>query len=1153
MPTKHMSQSWRVRGARATPSGAFRLAAVLTGLALACHADPERLAPEALEAEQARIEDVRKLHRLTVQTLHDARALALYLKGWGGPDRDAEVESLMVEAEGLYGLVRGPDHGALALQAAQDLSSTNRLTPDALALVERARRLAAHEVTAFHTRAGKLAADLTVQIVSQASRTRTWRVVSQPEPWPLDTAREAQRQDGLRFGWQLDARFFEQPAAQQDELLRQAASLGASFTDMDWAPACDWALIEHEPGVFDFGPLDAAIDRLAGHGFQTAPRLRTLTGTPPAWLTAEFGTACRFTTHQRTRTGATTTNVTGVNLFHAPTGQAFTRFLTAYAAHLKTRQPHVKAVYADNQKEIEALADTSAAMEQFWRTWSGTDTPWVTPEQLDDADAPRDENARVRAEACREAWLLAFVGQIRDALKAGWSDLAVQTPTQGDDFHRLIDAHTGPSRDLAALCRLADNPSTATDSPASFALLRSLSEGRPLWSHMVHSGCGTCGSAAVAHAAFYDTAHIVHGGYERSLRADFPNVWFRYPDRRLGDSGIGNHWLTPRRMQEMAPTLLNTRPAPARVAVLWSQTSLRRDRHAAAFKGALAWGHLLQRIHVPYDYLDEAGLGTRLARYRVLILPETQAMPPQSAVWIRDWVRQGGSLLGFGAPGLYDDQGRRNPALPLADVFGADLARLRVPGPIRPDRLETTHPEGSFQFGNLPPRDYKFRSDLTAALAPRDGTPRAWFAGDAEEPAIVEHRFGAGQALLCGFPLGFEYWESAPYELAFGMSHFRHTNYNMEQKRYERWVAAELTRLGLVPAVILSQGRFLRTQRGDDPDWYHIYRDGPGYQEYIFESEQPVRSVLAFPRVREGVDGLYIGLVHTEANYLWERGYFRSTLAGGFVSVDVAIPGAPVPATVTVLDVRLGVPVVCTAPKRAAGAAASEPPRLRFETWVPAAQAALFALSTNATVRLFGPATPPGEAPAELAARVAAHAAGDLPAAIEIDNPAAVVAFLNARRGTTLHIGCGDRRFQPAAQALALWLTNTLAIAADVTLAGPRASCRNDYMDSFGWPSYGGDPLHAEILLGNCQDNGLMWRFLTLHGECGWLPLEVNQDFPGTGRALIMTSMPFVTRADGKRGGKAHASQLVLGASDPGDVQRAVTALQSLFETRSAP
>ena len=1134
-------------------------------------------AQDALVAEQERVEDLRKLHRAAIAVIQDNRTLARYLAKWGGPDRDPEVDTMMVEAEGLYGVVRASDHGGQSLQVARDLelnqlrktkrdaegkdadvSSIPLPEPDEaqLALLASARRFAAADVIDLFDRATAMKAELVSQIRAKASEARPFEIVYEPMPWTDDPVREASRADGLQYGWSLNDEFFGQSDEDQAYMVGKAAAMGVRFANIDWAPASDWALMEPNRGEYDFAALDHALALLRTRGIHAVPRLRTMTGTPPAWLAEAAGDTCRMSVAKRDNKGVVSTNAVGINLSDEATRAAYSSFLTAYAAHLRdTAADMVDAISGDTRIELEAPADLSAAIDREWRA-AGNDSPWIPPESPEAGDK-LDTAARLRAESFRERWMVRYYETIRDALKAGWPEAAVQLPVSSDDFHRMIDAITGASRDFAALATVADIDSTATDSPAGFNLLRSLAGGRQIWNHMIHSGCGMCGSTAASHVPFYDSVHIIHGDQGRSMRQNFPGSWFRYADRQISDNGIGNHWIAPLRMQEIAPTLLGTRPVDAEVAVLWSQCSLRLAKKNF-YKSAMAWGHLLQRIQMPYDYIAEDALADALPRYRVLILPNCQSMRSSDAATIREWVRDGGILLGFGAPGLYDETGaiaadaEGNAALPLSDVFGAGVAAMRQPGPVQPDKLQTTHPEGCFQFGNLPPRDYKFRTDLAATLSAGEGTPRAWYDGAGTEVAIVEHRFGEGEALLCGFPLGFEYWESAPYELALGMTHHRNPNHNAEQKRYEAWTLSELSRRGISRPVVLPHARYLRSQRGDDPDWYHVYRNGPNYQEYMFEEERPVRASYAFARRREGVDATYVGIANTEINYMWERGYFCSTLAGAFVTAEVAVPEAPAEGAGLVVDARLGVPVPfgVTPAKDATESAPASPARLSFTAWIPAAQSAMFAVTSGSSVRLFGEGMNTGDDFAAVRARVEAAAAGErLAEGVTLFHPDLYFGFFESllEKGEAV-IGCGDRRFLSAANSLAKDLNDRFGIAAKVTMAGARIeNCRDDYMDGYGWASCGKVPLHADILVGNCQDNGLMYDFISLQGACRWLPLEVNQDFPGVGRSIVMLSSPYSSRADGRHSAQADATprQLVIGASQPADAEAAAAKMHN--------
>jgi len=1114
--------------------------------------------PAAARQELECIEDLRLLHWYAIEDIHDSKALAMYLVGWGGPNRTGEAESLMQEAEDVYGVLRSVDHGGMALQAEIDASAAPPAGQPAnqpafagpsqaqFDLLQRARRSVAPQVTALCNTVKALKGDLTRQINEQAAQKAKWQVESKPEPWselpvsyplPIAATREADARLGFQRGIALAEPFFKMTDAEQDYALRKAAKTGINYANISCPAISNWAEIERVRGTYDFAALDTAIKRFAKYGIRVCPMLATFTGTSPQ-LMVDIDSAApsnhQFTTTGKGKDGKVLNTGSGINLFNPPTGEAFGKFLAAYAAHLKEKwAAQADAVFVEaGQFEVEAPEDESSAMDAYWRKWSKGNTPWRTPEAIL-ADPQPDEAAVVRAEMCREAWLLDYVRTVSAGLKKGWPELRVQTKTVNDDFHRLQAKVTGKARDLYALCQLTDNPGTGSTAPMSMEMLRSFGNGRWTWAWAMHSGSGATPAACYAEGPFHDLSRMTGGWFVGNMmRQNYPGSWFRYKDRQLGDFGIGSYMMSARRAQEVSPVVLNTAAAPAEIAILWSQASLRRSRTWQLCQSALAWGHMLTRTGIRYDYIPESGLTERLKPYKILILPNTQSMADSTCAAIGDWAKRGGIVLGFGAPGLYDEFGRRRTSLPLANVFGADLASMRVPGVITPDKLETTHSEGSFTFGNPPPRPYKFEANLTAALKPAGGTPRAWFSEEGKDVAIVENNIGQGKAMLCGFDVGFEYWESATYELTYGLTHSRHSNYNFEQKRYEAWTVKELDKLGIKRDLTLPVGNFLRAQRGDDPDWFHCFRNGPQYSEYMFEEERPVRTVTSWLRKRQGIDNLYIGLAHTEGNYYWDRGYLRCMLTGAEITASVATPGD----AAVVFDARLRVPVP----------SAANDGRLEFRTWLPMAKSAAFAVAPAGKVRLFGDPKPTGIAPEQLAQAAATNDAGPAMADVEILEPARIAAFVSALKGTSIVIGCADARFKPAAQALADWLKQNYQIDSRITAEGPRGSCRFDYMDSFGWTGYPDDPVQAAVVIGNCQDNGLMWKFVKLSGNVRWLPLEVNQNFPGAGRSIVMLSSPVTTDGGGNITKKDTPQQLVIGASLPGEAMMGVKAFQNL-------
>jgi len=715
-------------------------------LVLWCATCPAATRGDAV-GEAERIEDLRLLHYYGIAEVHKAKALAIYLQGWGGPDRRGDVETLMQEAEDVYGALVAADRGAQALLVGLEAGGDAAPSEGQLELVRRARCSAASEVRAFYQRCRALRDELAREVNQVAIQKVKWQVVSRPEPWN-DPAREADRAAGHQRGCNMRDGFFEEPAEVTDYAFTKFAKAGLSYCLTGYDPACNWGRIETAPGAYDFSKLDAMLDRLTRGGLRTCLMLNTLCGDPPAWHRERHGDECTLAAPANAQAGKPAVR-RGINLFHKETGDAFARFLTAYAAHLKERSAaQVDAIFVQSiqgweQSEIEAPVHESQAMDAFWKEWSKTDVPWRTPESILKDEHP-GEAAVARAEMCREAWLHEYVRRVTAALKQGWPGVRVQSLTVNDDFHRLMNtAYTGRSHNARELCGLTDNPSSAASSPASLSLYRSLAGGRWLWSWGTHSGGGTTAGADFAHQPFFDVSRIsFFSALGHLVRMRYPANWYRYQDGQLGGFGLGSYAMTHRRVQEFGPVLLNTAIPRADVAILWSQSTRRRDRSRHLLRETLGWGHLLKRTNVHYDYVAEDDLAATLPGCKLLILPNAQSLPAAACDAIRAWVQEGGIVLGSGAPGLYDEFGTRRDSLPLADVFGADVARMRVPAPITPDKLETSHPEGA--YCPKPPVDYKFKADLTAALKPLTGKPWACFAATENDVAIVENAFGKG-------------------------------------------------------------------------------------------------------------------------------------------------------------------------------------------------------------------------------------------------------------------------------------------------------------------------------------------------------------------------------------------------------------------------
>lgn len=162
-------------------------------------------------------------------------------------------------------------------------------------------------------------------------------------------------------------------------------------------------------------------------------------------------------------------------------------------------------------------------------------------------------------------------------------------------------------------------------------------------------------------------------------------------------------------------------------------------RHFQVVEGlyrALHHSHL-----APEAVFAESLTPERLANRKLLLMVDTRLLTDQEIDLLRDWVRNGGTLVAMGPTSLYDQWGRQREDFALADVFGAsyrgsiDTPGAIVPGePLRRMRLDL--PESIA----LPPaRPAELVQPTTAAVM------ATWTDG---QPAVLHSRFGHGAAWL---------------------------------------------------------------------------------------------------------------------------------------------------------------------------------------------------------------------------------------------------------------------------------------------------------------------------------------------------------------------------------------------------------------------
>ncbi len=253
-------------------------------------------------------------------------------------------------------------------------------------------------------------------------------------------------------------------------------------------------------------------------------------------------------------------------------------------------------------------------------------------------------------------------------------------------------------------------------------------------------------------------------------------------------------------VQRRKPWLVHKRPEPWAALVMSDNTrnfygrsaGLVEDRYLASVLGAF---RAAMEEHLPLTVINDWNLNAEdLARYKVLILPNTACLDQSQTAAIRQFVLDGGGLVASLDSSLFDEFGTPRSNFALADVLGVDFRGLpptvdqrqdldvNFAQAIGPDYWEKR--KNAFEFRHDPAsllnhgklRSYVGEGSVTfkgpaVRVAPREranvlGTLRAHaIAGAWEFPALVTHSAGKGRVVY--LPAGFDaayYSYSYPYQ-----------------------------------------------------------------------------------------------------------------------------------------------------------------------------------------------------------------------------------------------------------------------------------------------------------------------------------------------------------------------------------------------------
>jgi beta-galactosidase len=216
----------------------------------------------------------------------------------------------------------------------------------------------------------------------------------------------------------------------------------------------------------------------------------------------------------------------------------------------------------------------------------------------------------------------------------------------------------------------------------------------------------------------------------------FPAVKEITKDTQVLRDGLGN-------------LLLKSEMQDDGIALLYSMPSAYTNRieagpsYGACGDAHVAWHKAIRELGLQFRYVTDRQL--RLGefdpkRFKVLILPQTEAIGPKEAQVIRDFVNGGGHLIADVRPGLYDGHCKPLAEGALDDLFGVKRA-ANAPA-------VTTTAELKFAENRPPLALASVRTDPEVALA---GGTALGHAG--ETPIFIRHTVGRGRATLLNVTL----------------------------------------------------------------------------------------------------------------------------------------------------------------------------------------------------------------------------------------------------------------------------------------------------------------------------------------------------------------------------------------------------------------
>ncbi|MFI8191532.1 beta-galactosidase [Streptomyces sp. NPDC085946] len=494
-----------------------------------------------------------------------------------------------------------------------------------------------------------------------------------PSPWPLDVPGIAYGGDYNPEQWPLDVQL------EDVELMRRA---GVNLLSVG---IFSWAMLEPREGDYDFGWLDAVLDRLHAAGIRVA--LATATASPPPWLTRRHPEILP-------RTADGTVLQQGSRQSYAvssPVYRAYAVRMTRKIAERYGEHPALALWHVDNELGCHVPHDHSDAAATAFRAWlarrygtvDALNSAWGTAfwsqryDTFDEVLPPRTAPTTVNptqqldfARFCSDEHL-AHYRALRDVLREvtphvpATTNLMMTTRTKWMDYFSW-------SAELDVIANdhylVAADPESHIELAFSADLSRGVAGGDP-WMLMEHStsavnwqprnrpkGPGEMLRNSLTHVArgadavmFFQWRQSAAGS-EKYHSAMVPHAG---PDSDVFRDTVA----LGRRLQALAPV----------------RGSRVRARAALVFDYPAWWGseldsHPTQALRYPEEVMrwyralwrrgvtvDVVGAGSDLSGYRAVVVPTLYTVTDRDAARIAEAARSGASVLVTFFSGITDE------------------------------------------------------------------------------------------------------------------------------------------------------------------------------------------------------------------------------------------------------------------------------------------------------------------------------------------------------------------------------------------------------------------------------------------------------------------------------------------------------------------